>query len=89
MPVISNFYGIQIRMYFFDAEQHHLPHIHAVYQGAQAQFDIVTGDLLSGALPRAQSRLVQGWIELRREELMVAWNLAVVGQRPLPVAPLR
>ncbi len=27
MPTISSFYGILIRMYFFDAELHQLPHI--------------------------------------------------------------
>ena len=62
MPTISSFYGILIRIYFFDAEQHHMPHIHAQYQGHQAQFDIASGDLLAGALPRSQTRLVQAWI---------------------------
>ena len=51
MPTISSFYGILIRMYFFDAEQHHLPHIHAQYQGQQAQFAIDSGELLAGTLP--------------------------------------
>ncbi|HWH84909.1 MAG TPA: DUF4160 domain-containing protein [Burkholderiaceae bacterium] len=60
MPTISSFYGILIRMYFFDAEQHHLPHIHAQYQGQQAQFAIDSGEVLAGALPRAQTRLVPG-----------------------------
>ena len=30
MPVISRFYGIIIKMYFFDSE-HNPPHIHAIY----------------------------------------------------------
>ena len=89
MPVISSFYGIQIRMYFFDADQHHLPHEHAVYQDAQAQFDIDNGEVLAGKLPRAQTRLVQAWLEIRRDELTTAWSLAVTGQRPEPVQPLR
>jgi len=28
MPTISMFFGILIRMYFFDDKQHHAPHIH-------------------------------------------------------------
>ena len=28
MPTISMFYGILVSMYVFDAEKHHLPHIH-------------------------------------------------------------
>ena len=89
MPTISAFYGILIRMYFFDAEQHHQPHIHAQYQGQQAQFDIATGDTLAGALPRSQTRLVQAWIELHRAELADAWQLAVNGLQPGKIEPLR
>ena len=89
MPLISSFYGIQIRRYFFDTDQHHLPHVHAVYQGAQAQFDIDNGEVLAGKLPRAQTRLAQAWLEIRRDELTTARSLAVTGQRPEPVLPLR
>jgi hypothetical protein len=89
MPTISSFYGILIRMYFFDAEQHHMPHIHAQYQGQQAQFDIGNGDVLAGGLPRSQTRLVQAWIELHRDELFAAWQLAVNGFRPGNIAPLK
>ena len=29
MPTISMFYGILIRMFFYDTDKHHVPHIHA------------------------------------------------------------
>lgn len=35
MPVISMFYGIIIRMFFFDTQQHNEPHIHARYCGQE------------------------------------------------------
>ncbi len=35
MPIISKFYGIIIRMYFKDNEQHKFPHIHAYYKGGE------------------------------------------------------
>jgi len=89
MPTLSSFFGILIRMYFFDAEQHHLPHIHADYQGRQAQFSIESGDVLAGELPRAQTRLVQAWIEIHQDELMAAWQMAVQGFRPGKIAPLK
>jgi hypothetical protein len=41
------------------------------------------------ALPRKQTRLVQAWIELYQESLMIDWNLAVTGQEPLRIEPLR
>lgn len=28
MPVISMFFGLIIRMYFFDTDRHHEPHFH-------------------------------------------------------------
>jgi hypothetical protein len=31
MPVISMFYGIIIRMFFFDNKEHKMPHIHIEY----------------------------------------------------------
>ena len=88
MPTISSFDGILIRMYFFDNEQHHLPHIHAQYQDQQAQFIIEGGELLSGSLPRAQVRMVLAWIEIHQIELGAAWQLAVNGLRPGKIAPL-
>lgn len=36
MPTISMFYGILIRMFFYDTDKHHKPHIHAEYQGQVA-----------------------------------------------------
>jgi hypothetical protein len=64
MPTISIFYGIQIMMYFYDNTQHHKPHIHAEYQDDEAVFSILDGEVISGSLPRKQTRLVQAWIEL-------------------------
>jgi hypothetical protein len=69
--------------------QHHLPHIHAQYQGQQAQFAIDGGELLAGELPRAQTRLVQAWIEIHHDELAAAWQRAVNGFRPGKIAPLQ
>ena len=43
MPTISMFYGILIRMFFRDIERHHVPHIHADYQGKVAVYSIFDG----------------------------------------------
>lgn len=40
MPTISMFYGIVIRLYFYDDQRHKLPHIHAKYQDHEASFSI-------------------------------------------------
>jgi len=83
------FYGIVIYMYFFDDERHKLPHIHARYQGQEASFSIVDGAALSGSVPVSKARLVQAWIEIHRDDLMADWQLAVNGESPLPIEPLR
>lgn len=31
MPVISMFYGIIVRMFYFDTDMHKAPHIHVQY----------------------------------------------------------
>ncbi len=39
MPVISMFYGILIRMYLLDTQNHNLPHLHARYAEFEALQD--------------------------------------------------
>ena len=51
MPTISMFYGILIRMFFRDTERHHVPHLHADYQGDVAVYSIPDGTPLAGGLP--------------------------------------
>ena len=41
------------------------------------------------SLPPKQMRLVQAWIELYQESLMIDWKLAVSGQEPFRIEPLR
>jgi Domain of unknown function (DUF4160) len=89
MPLISSFYGVLVYLYWLDTRQHHLPHIHAMYAGDEAVFAIDTGEVLDGSLPRRQTRLVQAWIEIHREELVADWSLAVQGQPVFPIDPLK
>lgn len=88
MPIISMFYGIIIRMYLLDSKHHNLPHIHARYGEFEASISIEDGEILAGELPRKQLRLVQAWIELRRDELMANWELVASGENPYKIDPL-
>ncbi len=89
MPVISMFYGIIISMYFLDNRQHKRPHIHAKYQGQEAVIAIPEGEVLEGSLPPSKMKLVIAWVEIHRDELMADWDLAVNGQHPYKIDPLR
>lgn len=74
MPVLSLFYGIVIRMYREPDVRHHVPHIHAEYQGSEAVFDF-DGNILEGKIPNKQSGLVKAWISIHEEDLKANWNL--------------
>ena len=89
MPVISMFYGVIVSLYYVDNRQHHLPHVHAKYQEDEAVVSIADGEVLEGRLPPAKMRLLLAWLEIHRDELMADWQLAVVGQQPYKIEPLR
>ena len=89
MPTISMFYGIIIRMYFFDNQQHSLPHIHVHYQDSAAIIEIPSGVIIEGALPKAKQKLVDAWIEIHRDELIADWELAVNGEPIFKIDPLK
>lgn len=73
MPVLSRFYGIVIRMYFQQSE-HNPPHIHAIYGEDMAAFDIKTGKILEGELPKKATSMVREWIDLNKKELLNIWE---------------
>ncbi len=89
MPVISLFQGLIIYMFYLDNKQHNLPHIHVKYNDQNAVYSIPDGDLLEGSLPAAKQKLILAWIELRKEDLMADWQLAIAGQTIFKIEPLK
>lgn len=89
MPVISLFQGLIIYMFYLDNKQHKLPHIHVKYNDQNAVYSIPDGNLLEGTIPPAKEKLVLAWIELRKEDLMADWQLAVAGQAIFKIDPLK
>jgi len=89
MPSISMFYGLIIYMYFMDNKQHLLPHIHVKYQDDEVIVQIPEGTVLAGSIPNSKMKLLQAWIELHKEELVADWELAVSGEQPYKIDPLR
>ena len=54
-----------------------------------AALAIEDGSVLDGSFPPKQLKLVQAWIEIHKDELMVDWELAVNGEEPFRIAPLQ
>lgn len=89
MPTISLFYGMIVSMFYYDNKQHNSPHIHVSYQDFKAVFSIPEGILLEGKLPPSKQKILCAWIEIHQEDLMADWHLAVNGQVPHSIEPLR
>jgi hypothetical protein len=83
------FYGIIIYMYFKDNRQHKVPHIHVKYQEHEVVVSIPEGEVMGGSIPNSKMKLLQAWIELHKDELVADWELAVSGQHPYKIEPLR
>jgi hypothetical protein len=88
MPTISMFYGVLIRMFFYDTEKHNVPHIHAEFQGQVAVYSIPEGELLAGKLPPKKHKMVVAWIAIHEDELVADWDLAVNGKKPFLIRGL-
>lgn len=89
MPVISMFYGVIVRMFYFDTDRHKAPHVHVQYGDQKAVFSIPDGALLEGELKSSKRKLVEAWVEIHQEELMANWNLASEGQQVFKIEPLK
>lgn len=73
MPEITRFYGIVIKMFFKPAE-HEPPHIHAVYGDCLGAFDVKSGSMTAGDLPKKARGLITEWIGEHKDELMAMWE---------------
>jgi hypothetical protein len=71
VPCVGTFYGIAFYMYFRD---HSPPHVHAEYQGEEAEFAIPSGELLEGRLPPTAARRAKTWIRDHAPMLVARWN---------------
>jgi hypothetical protein len=66
-----------------------LPHIHIFYQDFSCIIDINTCELKEGDLPNKQYRIVSGWVEIHKEELLANWQLCQNGEKPYSIEPLK
>ncbi|MBL4744682.1 MAG: DUF4160 domain-containing protein [Cycloclasticus sp.] len=69
--------------------QHNLPHIHVKYSGDEVVVSTADSNVLDGGIPSTKMKLLQAWIEIHKEELMADWELAVSGEQPYKIDPLK
>ena len=73
MPIIARFYNIIIKMHYIE-DEHNPPHIHARYNEFEGIFDINTGEMTRGYLPKTAIRLVKEFISQHKERLLIMWE---------------
>ena len=73
MPIISQFYGIIVSVYFNENNKHNLPHIHVRYNEHKATYDF-EGNVLNGELPLKQKKLIEARLIIHKEDLITLWN---------------
>lgn len=88
MPVVSQFYGIVITMYYNDDEKHHLSHLHAAYGEYDGVFDF-QGNMIQGKIPVKQRKMIEVWINIHNEELQSLWILMKQYNQFFKIDPLK
>jgi Domain of unknown function (DUF4160) len=71
VPCLGIFFGISFYMYFRD---HAPPHVHAEYQGEEAEIAIATGEFLEGSLPPGAARRAKAWVRENEAMLVAKWE---------------
>ncbi|RMG71382.1 MAG: DUF4160 domain-containing protein [Nitrospirae bacterium] len=84
MPIISNFYGIIIFMFWRD---HNPPHFHAKYGEYEITVEIETGNVV-GTMPSRALQMIQEWRMLHKKELIDNWRRAKQNKHLLKIKPL-
>lgn len=88
MPALSMFFGIIVRMQSERGGRHNKPHIHALY-GDEEIVVSIEGEVLEGAFPNKQLRLLLAWITIHEDELKANWDLLSNGEEYFKIEPLR
>ena len=88
MPVLSTFFGIIVRMYKEIGGKHNKPHIHAEYAGDEVVVSL-DGEVLEGGIPKNRMKLLDAWMEIRREDLQANWKLLSSGEQYFRIDPLK
>lgn len=72
-------------MYF---NEHNPPHFHAAYGEYRASFEIRSGKLLEGEMPKTAIKLINQWRKAHTSELLANWERARKAQLPKKIKPL-
>ncbi len=75
-------------MYSEQGERHHVPHIHAEYQGDEVTVAL-DGTVISGGIKPEKLRMVLVWMDIHQEDLQANWRLLSAGEKFFRIEPLK
>lgn len=84
MPIICEFLGMKIYMYYQD---HSPPHIHV--RGAYNAAVDFSGNVIAGHLPPNVASRLTVWVQMHTVELQENWKRAQAGETLFRIPPLR
>jgi len=84
-PKISEFFWIEIYMYFND---HNPPHFHVKYWEYDCYIWIKSLELIEWNLPSKVEKMVLAWAELYQDKLEQEWKLVQDHKQPTKINPL-
>lgn len=85
MPLVCEFFGIKIYIYW---EDHSPPHFHAKYNEFEIFVDIRKAVVIKGFFPAKELKLVLAWCEIYQDDLLNDWNLAKESKELVRIKPL-
>lgn len=88
MPIISQFYGIIVKIFFNDKDKHHTQHVHIEYGDYEASFDF-DSNIIAGSLPNKQRKMVEAWVLMHQDELKSLWKVINETGEYFKIDPLR
>lgn len=71
MPIICEFLGVQVFMYF---KEHNPPHVHIRCSGKEATVNIETCEIMYGEIAKNRTKLVLEFVNCYKKQLMDMWN---------------
>ena len=85
MPIISEFYGITVRMFYND---HAPPHFHAEYGEYELIIGISPIVIMKGKAPNRVKSMVLEWTAVHQTELSENWTRCRQAQNVEKIEPL-
>jgi integrase len=89
LKIVSAFYGIVVGFIRPQSRKPQPPTLVAMVQAQTAGFDLITGALLFGEIPESKRPLLNAWIHIHHEELLMNCQTGIKTGEYFPIDPLR